>query len=678
MFKLNSKDNNSTAENRIKCCKKYVHLVYIGYFVFVLNFAGFNLNNSIAYSYSTSIVEEGMMQIEKEDWQDSGENNVLNQAISQSSVSKSNLRHIVTNNQDGIPSMINALSISDTLSDPFGNTNSLPSSSSTSSSWSLPSDKGEISSFITSPVLDICRVISSKQAFGDFNGDGYADLAIGVPGEDLIGKSDAGAVQVIYGSVNGLSTNPKPDQLWTQDSVGVDGTAEPADNFGSSLSSGDYNNDGKDDLAIGVSGEDIGASSVDAGAVNVIYGSSSGLSSSMVLADQSWTQNSANVQDVAESSDLFSFSLSSGDYNNDGNDDLAIGAPGEAIGVAGSAGAVHVIYGSQSLGLSATAVLADQFWTQDSPNIEDDVEDFDSFGTSLSSSDFNGDGPDDLAIGAATEGVGGGLGAVHVVYGSSPSGLSAISALGDQFWTQDSPNVEDVAEFLDCFGTSLSSGDYNGDGFYDLAIGVPGETTGIVSEGGAVNVIYGSSQNGISPIYVLGDQFWTQDSPNVLDNTESSDRFGTALSSGDYNGDGQDDLLIGVPFEDIEGFIVQIEAGGTNVIHGSGSVTGGLSATLEQPSIFITQPMSLPESDDRFGSSLSSGDYNNDGRDDITIGAPGEDIEFDNSIRVDVGAVNVMYGSSFSTLTVTGNQYWIQKTPNELVSDNAENTDSMG
>ena len=235
---------------------------------------------------------------------------------------------------------------------------------------------------------------SSNEVYGDFNGDGFDDLAIGVGGEDLdtgAGPiSNAGAVNVIYGSSNGLSaTSPRPDQFWTQNSTDVNDLSESGDFFGNSLSTGDFNGDGRDDLAIGVSGEDVvtGAGPIsNAGAVNVIYGSSNGLSATSPRPDQFWTQSSPDVNDLSESGDVFSFSLSSGDYNGDGRDDLAIGVPGEDLdtgaGPISNAGAVNVIYGSSN-GLSATSPRPDQFWTQSSPDVNDLSESGDVFGRAL-------------------------------------------------------------------------------------------------------------------------------------------------------------------------------------------------------------------------------------------------------------------------------------------------------
>ena len=296
---------------------------------------------------------------------------------------------------------------------------------------------------------------SSNEVYGDFNGDGFDDLAIGVPGETLGSISAAGAVEVIYGSSSGLSaTLAHADQFWTQDGTNIDNQAETGDMFGRSLVIGDFNADGFDDLVVGVPVEDLG-SSINAGAVHVIYGSSSGLSATSVHADQFWTQDSTDIDDIAEPGDLFGSSLTTGDFNADGKDDLAIGAPGEILGTIIMAGAVEVIYGS-STGLSATSAHADQFWTQDSTNIDDIAEFSDQFGFSLAAGDFNADGKDDLAIGAPFENIGSILdaGGTEVIYGSS-SGLSATLAHADQFWSQDSTDIGGSAEPTDQFGGSL-------------------------------------------------------------------------------------------------------------------------------------------------------------------------------------------------------------------------------
>jgi hypothetical protein len=525
-------------------------------------------------------------------------------------------------------------------------------------------------------LLSISYLFSDVNAIGvkaDFNGDGKDDLAIGVPGEDVGSTINGGAVQVLYGSSSGLSaTSPIADQFWTQDSANVNYAAEEDDYFGSYLSSGDFNGDGKDDLAIGISGEDLG-SIVDAGAVQVLYGSSKGLSATSPIANQFWTQDSTNVNDVAEKSNAFGNSLSSGDLNGDGKDDLAIGVPGEDVGSMVDAGGVEILYGSSS-GLSATSPIADQFWTQNSPNIYDVVEAGDYFGFSLSSADLNGDGKDDLAIGVPFEDVISGstssAGQMQILYGSS-SGLSATSPIANQFWTQDSTNVNDFAEKMDLFGYTLSSGDFNGDGKDDIAIGVDEEDIGSTFNGGAVEILYGSS-SGLSATSPIADQFWTQNIMDINDVVEADDFFGSALSSGDFNGDGKDDIAIGVDEENVGS---TINGGAVQVLYGSSS---GLSATSPIADQFWTQDSAnvndAVEEGDLFGRFLSAIDFNGDGKDDVAIGIPNEDA----GAIEDAGAVQVLYGSSkgLSGTSPIANQFWTQDSTN--LNDVAEEFDHFG
>jgi hypothetical protein len=574
-------------------------------------------------------------------------------------------------------------------------TNNLPFRPELNLSSNLSAGPGSSSLVSSATVSSVTNKVK-----GDFNGDGFDDLAIGVPAEDVITEagtiSTAGVVNVIYGSSSGLSaTTLRPDQFWTQNTADVDDAAEDSDIFGYSLSAADFNGDGKDDLAIGAPAEDViteAGAITDAGAVNVIYGSSNGLSATSSTPDQFLVQGGGGVNGIAEASDMFGFSIAAADFNGDGKDDLAIGAPAEDViteaGAISTAGAVNVIYGSSS-GLSDTTPRPDQFLVQGVEDVNDLAEDNDNFGYSLSAADFNGDGKDDLAIGAPAEGVvtaAGtvvGAGAVNVIYGSS-SGLSATTPLPDQFLVQGGGGIDDAAEDSDIFGFSIAAADFNGDGKDDLAIGVPEEDLGTAETAGAVNVIYGSS-NGLSTTSPRPDQFLVQGNSGVDDAAEAEDAFGYSLSAANFNGDkinSQDinDLAIGVP---AEGVITEagtiLNAGAVNVIYGS---SNGLSTTSPRPDQFLVQGNSgvddAAEDSDIFGISLNADDFNGDGKDDLAIGVRGEDIVTPEGAITDAGAVNVIYGSSngLSATTPLPDKFLVQGDAG--VDDATEDSDFFG
>jgi hypothetical protein len=370
----------------------------------------------------------------------------------------------------------------------------------------------------------------------------------------------------------------------------------------------DFNGDGRDDLAISVPGESVGGAA-NAGAVQVLYGSSGGLDAA---GNQFWTQNSAGIPDAAEPEDGFGTRLAWGDFNGDGFDDLAVGAPTEGVGAAERAGALHVLYGSAA-GLSATGT---QFWTEETAGIVDTAETDDYFADRLVTGDFNGDGRDDLAIAAPGEMLGAviGAGATHVLYGT-PDGLTATGA---QFWHQNVSGIADDAEDEDFFGDTLVTGDFNGDGRDDLVIGVPYEDSTDFLDSGAIHVLSG----GVNGLTTTGARFLTQDNLAGGELAEDFDAFGERLHSADVTGDGRDDLLIGVPREDLEDLFVE-DAG---VLH---LVTGGSTGLRNAAATVVSQATANigaePFSYEYFAETLASGDFNGDGFADVAVGVPADD-----------------------------------------------------
>jgi hypothetical protein len=481
-------------------------------------------------------------------------------------------------------------------------------------------------------------------ASGDFNDDGFDDLAVGADDEEVNGAANAGAVNVVYGSADGLAADG--DQIWHQDSEGVEGDAEENDDFGEALATGDFNDDGFDDLAIGAPGEDVGALN-SAGAVNVLYGSESGLTAD---GDQIWHQAIADVEGDEEEGDEFGSALAAGNFDEESGDDLAVGVPGEAVGALDDAGAVNVLYGSET----GLVVDGDQIWHQEVTDVEGEGEAGDELGAALAADDFDSDGVSDLAIGVPGEAVGAldSAGAVNVLYGLANTGLVATA---DQLWHQDSADIEGAAEADDRFGAALSSDDFNDDGNDDLAIGVPGQDVEALNAAGAVHVLYGSEGGGLM---TGGDQVWHQGVADVEGGAEANDRFGAALAADDLNSDGFDDLAIGVPGEAVDAVNA---AGAVNVLFGS---SARLAADGDQ--IWHRDSDGVegdPGAGENLGAGLAAGDFNDGGANDLAIGIPDADVDG----LVNAGQVYILYsdagGAPVDTATPTATEEEPAATP---------------
>jgi hypothetical protein len=394
---------------------------------------------------------------------------------------------------------------------------------------------------------------------------------------------------------------------------------------------------------------------VDAGSVAILYGSSSGLTTT---GDELWTQDSFGIDDQAEDHERFGAALASGDFNAplsfcvEGDfDDLAIGVPNEGLGGGSKpeAGAVHVLFSSPS-GLTD---CADQFWTQDSENMPNEAEARDHFGASLATSHIGfGVG---LAIGVPDEDIGDVVDAGGVATLDAWFGLSA-----GEFWHQDKGEVMDQAEAGDHFGYALASADFYqviccGEDLEDLAIGVYGEDSDIAEDAGAVHILPGDDADD-QGLMDFGQQYLTQDVE------QAGAKFGYSLAAGPPIEESSDQYLaIGAPYYDVAG----LSNAGLVVLEYYGGATDG---EWTQDS---TNVLDDAEAEDRFGASLagavSSGTYTLM----LSIGVPREDIE---SIS-NAGAAAVLYGGT-SGFAATDNQFWSQNSPS--VANTAEAGDRMG
>ena len=433
-------------------------------------------------------------------------------------------------------------------------------------------------------------VVSSA---GDINGDGYSDVLVGAQGNDG-GGSGSGRTYIYYG---GEKMNNTRDLIFTGELAN--------DWFGCSVSSaGDVNNDGYDDIAIAAKWNDEGG--INAGQVYIYFGGSSidstadviltgeednlqfgacvssagdvnndGFYDLIVGMDKYGTGKAflyyggTSMDDIADliftsglDNDGFGKSVSSaGDVNNDGFDDIIVGADGYP-------GNAYIFYGGLIMDDNIDLVL---------PGISTGSR----FGCSVSSAgDVNNDGYDDVIVGASGNNTMGTLAGRAYIYfgGSEMDSLVDIILSGE---------AED-----DYFGTSVSSaGDINEDGFDDVVVGAYG------NKEGRAYIYYGStSMDNVPDLILTGEA--------------EEDHFGICVSdAGDVNNDGYSDLIIGAEWNDEGGNLAgrsYIYFGGTNINTIADMIFTGEAGA------------------DYFGSSVSSaGDVNNDGISDILTGAYG-------------------------------------------------------
>ncbi len=415
----------------------------------------------------------------------------------------------------------------------------------------------------------------SVSGAGDINGDNIGDLIIGAWSADSNGNIDAGESYVVFGRSQGFAATVELSSLNGSNGFVLNGI-DADDNSGFSVSgAGDINGDGIDDLIIGSPSADPNSNDR-AGKSYVVFGHNQGFAATVELS--SLDGSNGFVLNGIDASDRSGVSVSgAGDINGDGIEDLIIGAGSADPNSNERAGESYVVFG-RSQGFAATVELS----SLDGSNgfVLNGIDEYDRSGTSVSGAgDINGDGIDDLIIGArfASPNDNTGAGESYVVFGRSQGFATTV-----ELSSLDGNNgfVLNGIDAGDYSGNRVSgAGDINGDGIGDLIIGARlADPNGNLSAG-ETYVVFGRAST-------PPDQPPTAVAQDI---TIPLDANGNAtITAADVDGGSTDDL--GIAFLSIDVDTFDATDLGENVVVLTVTDIGGNSATAEAIVTVIAVP----------------------------------------------------------------------------------------
>ncbi|GAA3827486.1 FG-GAP and VCBS repeat-containing protein [Streptomyces phyllanthi] len=450
-----------------------------------------------------------------------------------------------------------------------------------------------VAALLASPLAAVAPAAAATKApIADFNGDGYADLVINAPYATVAGTANAGYVSVVYGSSAGADT-AHPQNLSLATSL-IPGEASASHNFGMATAARDLDGDGYSDLVVGGYNKESSA---------ILWGSAAGLSKATTLAGA--------VYDVV-----------GGDFNGDGKGDLAVKSseglqirlgPFSRSGVPADTSTLPVDERQETWDIAAGDMNGDgkddlvtthgfeersyksRWWPGTSTGVSSTYKTTGYYTVGGVIADVDQDGYGDYVsreVEAVSETMSYEAGTVRVVYGSSLGPSTRTKKI-----TQDTAGVPGAGESApitdeqydgDQFGYSLAAGDVTGDGYPDIAVGVPGEDIGSIKDAGSVVLLKGSA----SGLTGSGAQAFNQSTSGVPGASETLDHFGASVTLADVNTNNRADLTVSAPTED-----------GTYQNSGAAWVFRGSKAGLTTTNITSFGPAALgaPEKEAFFG-----------------------------------------------------------------------------